>query len=298
MSMWIWVSSDSFRMFVLWLVGTFIWDRCNWLHCVFSCCTPLCLLWFIELMLSWFWNCCSRLVLLVDLHYGSYMAMAMEVKMQARRTEKSVHDTERQVHAKLFLQERDHWHESGMHQEYVLGKMLCSAEYAGVKERWHQSMHCVWQGWSQTKIASEVRWNTTFEHLGHACNWELILHLVDSVYLGLTSIGQSRLQPDTMKHVVAKIKEVLMVHIRLERVPQACTRDQSEVCSIVWSSVRSPQRTEGTTLQGPDQSQSWGQSQDQRQRSSGQRHRFSTQGPCSKSCRHCSKSCELRNGDE
>ena len=74
-------------------------------------------------------------MLLVDLHCGSYAVMAMEVKVWARRMEKSIHETDRQVHAELFLQERDYWQESGVHQEYILGEMVCSAEYAGVKER-------------------------------------------------------------------------------------------------------------------------------------------------------------------
>ena len=47
-------------------------------------------------------------MLLVDLHYGSYMAMAVEVMMQARRMEKSISETERQMHTKMFLQERNY----------------------------------------------------------------------------------------------------------------------------------------------------------------------------------------------
>ena len=33
--------------------------------------------------------------LLVDLHHGSYVAMTVELKVQARRMEKSIHETER-----------------------------------------------------------------------------------------------------------------------------------------------------------------------------------------------------------
>ena len=55
----------------------------------------------------------------------------MVVNAQARRTEISVWEAERQVHTKLFLQERDHWPKSSMH---LLSKMLYSAEYADVKE--------------------------------------------------------------------------------------------------------------------------------------------------------------------
>ena len=59
---------------------------------------PLCLLCSIELMLSWFCHCCSRLTQSVDLHYGSYAVMAMVVKVQARRMEKSVWEAEGSVH--------------------------------------------------------------------------------------------------------------------------------------------------------------------------------------------------------
>ena len=123
MSAWSWISSDSFRRHAIWLLRKVIWDSCNWLHCLFGC-TPL---WLIEVLHSWFCNCCSR------------------------RMEKSVWETGRQVHTMLFLQERDYWHESGMHKEYLLGKMLCSAEYAGDKERWCQSVHSMWSGWSPSR---------------------------------------------------------------------------------------------------------------------------------------------------
>ena len=80
-------------------------------------------------------------MLLVDLHYGNYVAMTMEVKSHARRIEKFIHETVRLVHTELFLQEKDYWHKSTVHQEHCLGKMLHSAEYAGVKERQPQSAH-------------------------------------------------------------------------------------------------------------------------------------------------------------
>ena len=120
------------------------------------------------------------------------------------------------VHSKLFLQERDHWHESGMYQEYVLGEMLHSAEYAWVLRRDDVRVHIMHgdgQLPSQTRMEAEAGQNTALEQLGSASNWEFILHLVESVYQGLISIGQSRLQPGTTKHVVAQIKEDLKEHI-------------------------------------------------------------------------------------
>ena len=64
-------------------------------------------------------------------------------------------------------------------------------------------------------------WNTTCEQVGSASDWDFILCLMESVYQGLTSVGQSRLWPDTVKHVVAEIKEDLKEHISLHRVSQA-----------------------------------------------------------------------------
>ena len=118
-------------------------------------------------------------MLLVNLHYGSYMAMGMEVKVQARRTEKSLCETERQACTKLFLQEKDYWHESSVHQEYVLGKMFHSTEYVGVKERQHYiTCHPQWgQLLSKTRMAPEAKQNTAFEQIGSTYDQEFILCL-------------------------------------------------------------------------------------------------------------------------
>ena len=172
--------------------------------------------------------------------------------------------------------------------------MLHSTEYAGVKGRQCQSVHCAQWGWlpSWTRLVLETGWNTAFKQLGTASDWEFILHLVESVYQGCTPVGQSRLQPDTVKHVTAEIKEDLKKHIRSHRSSQAPTRDQSEIHFTVWSLARSPWRTEGATVHVPDQYHSW------RQRSPNQRHRSKTWRPCSKSCWHCSKNQRWRNCDE
>ena len=138
-SAWSWVNSDSSRTHVIWLfrsscstvaidsvVLPVVWSYSVVLHSAYSLCS-----WLIGLMLSfvlfvllinwahaisqvqlqswpWFSNCCSRLMLLVDLHYLSYTAMVMELKAQARRIEKSINETERWVCTVLFLQERDY----------------------------------------------------------------------------------------------------------------------------------------------------------------------------------------------
>ena len=114
--------------------------------------------------------------------------------------------------------------------------MICSEEYGGVKERQCQSAHCTQWGLlpSWTRTAPEAGWSTTFEQLGSATNEEYILHLVGSVYKGHSSVGQSRLQPVTVKHVTAKIKEGLKEHVRSHRVSQAPTRHQSTVHCTVW----------------------------------------------------------------
>ena len=105
---------------------------------------------------------------------------------------------------------------------------------------------------------------------------------MESVYQGLTSVGQCRLWPNTAKHVMTKKREDLGEHINLQRASQAHTRDKSVVCSIVLSLARSPWRTEGATAQGPGQYQSWGQYQDQRQKLLSQRYSSSTWGPASR----------------
>ena len=274
---------NSFRMHLMWLLRSSYWTIATdsvvlpivqsysaVLHSAYSVCAP-----------GWLTSCCYLFCLcflLIELvlsigcdgkaDHGFaivlgwyYTAMAVEVKVQARKMEKSICETERQVHPKLFLQEKDYWDESGMHQEYILGEMPHSAEYVGVKERQCQSIHHAWWGWfpSKSRMAPGAWWNTAFEQLGSAFNWELILHLLEC-YQGHTSIGQSRLQPDTEKHVKAEIKEDLKGQIRLHRASWAPTRDQSEVLFTIWSLARSLQRTEGATVQSP------GQSQNQRQR--------------------------------
>ena len=141
MSAWSWVNSDSSKTHVICLLGihagqltllcfllsdhiqlyltllTLFVFLVDWAHALIC---SICALinwayafnWVWWQSWSWFCNCCFRLTLWGDLPYGRYAVMTVKMKVWARRTEKSISETEKWVHIDLFLQERDYWHES------------------------------------------------------------------------------------------------------------------------------------------------------------------------------------------
>ena len=108
------------------------------------------------------------------------------------------------MRAELFLRNKDQWHDSATHLEYISDEMLRSAKHAGGKGR-NQQHRCWERNDHSPPSAPTISHITAFELLGSGNGHQLIKIL--EVYQGCLEVGQCWLMVGKLRSLLDELKD-------------------------------------------------------------------------------------------